>query len=77
MDNQLVKAIKSTFEDEAREILLWKQEQKLNSNGELEFTKLSFTNADTAFTKILVDDNLILNLACLYNNCHGIFLIIM
>lgn len=73
LDNQLVKSIKSTFVDEEREILLWKQEQRLDSNGKLEFTKLSFTNADTAFTKILVDENLILDLACLYNNCHGIF----
>lgn len=74
LDNRLVKVIKHVFEDKERQFLLWTQEQKLDTSGKLQFTKLSFTNADTAFTKILVDDNLILDLACLYNNCNGFFL---
>lgn len=74
LDNQLVKAIKSTFKDEAREVLLWRQEQKLDTNGKIQFTKLNFSNADTSFTQIIIDNRLILDLACLYNNCNGVFL---
>ncbi|MCH7397999.1 energy transducer TonB [Belliella sp. DSM 107340] len=74
LDNRLVKVIKHTFGGEEKEVLLWTQEQILDANGKLQFTKLSFTNADTAVTKIIVDDNLILDLACLYNNCSGLFL---
>jgi len=74
LDNRLVKALKYTFEDVGREILLWTQEQKLDPNGKLQFTKLSFTNADTTFTQIIIDNKLILDLACLYKNCNGVFL---
>jgi hypothetical protein len=68
-----LKVIKYVFEDKEREFLPWTKKQKLDTTGKLQFTKLSFINADTAFTQIIVDLKLILNLACFDNNCNGEF----
>jgi hypothetical protein len=68
-----LKVIKYVFEDKEREFLPWTQKQKLDTTRKLQFTKLSFINADTAFTQIIVDLKLILNLACFDNNCNGEF----
>ncbi|SMD42214.1 TonB protein C-terminal [Aquiflexum balticum DSM 16537] len=71
LDNQLIRTIKSTFDDEARELLLWKSEQKFDLKGQSLYSKLYYSNSDTVFTKIIFEENLILDLVCIYANCNG------
>lgn len=71
LDNQLVKSIKSTFDDEDREFLLWKSEQKFDLKGQTIYSKLYYSNSDTVFTKMIVEDKIILDLACINENCKG------
>lgn len=71
LDNQLIKSIKSTFDDEAREFLLWKSEQSFDLKGQTLYSKLYYSNSDTVFTKMIVEGKIILDLVCVNRSCNG------
>ncbi|HSI77487.1 MAG TPA: hypothetical protein VK957_16420 [Lunatimonas sp.] len=74
LEYSLVSIKKSIFEKGQTMEPLWEEKQEFSSDGELKYTQLKYRKANSRHTKVLVGEDLILDLECgSSSKCNGLF----